>query len=239
MQGSAIEVPILHGHMTKIEKDSELMTELENAMNLSIIDTATIFGIDVEFILDFVMSDIKENIDFYTGIRTSRGVFPGAGKTGEIFCELDRLNSIYVPAEFFVERIIPGYVKFIILSGFSGPIGIRGLLDVYANEVQNSIERATIAASEEEFKESNYGIKTTNATEISSIISKHVKESKASPFPLEECHVCGNEDVHHFYKCTSCSYEFCKECCENIAGRQARCPCCNEDFSLIENVVPE
>lgn len=239
MQNLAIEVPILHGHMTKIEKDNELMTELENAMNISIIDTASMFRIDVEFILDFVMSDIKENVDFYTGTHTLREASPGAGKIREIFCELDRLNSIYVPAGFFVERIIPGYIKFIILSGFDGPIGIRGLLDVYANEIQNGIERATIAASEEEFKESNYGVKTTDTAEISSIISKHVKESKVSPFPLEECHICGNEDIHRFYKCTSCSYEFCKECCENIAGRQARCPCCNEDFSLIETVVPE
>ena len=239
MQASAIEVPILHGHMTKLEKDSELMAELENAMSSSVINTASMFRIDIEFILDFVMSDIKENVDFYTGTCTSHEVLPGEGKIKEIFCELDRLNSIYVPAEFFIERIIPGYVKFIILSGFDGPIGIRGLLDVYANEVQNSIERATIAASEEEFKESNYGVKTTDTTEISSIISKHVKESKVSPFPLEECYICGNEDIHHFYKCTSCSYEFCKECCENIAGRQARCPCCNEDFSLIETVVSE
>lgn len=239
MQTSTIEIPILHDHMTKIEKDNELMTDLENAMIISIIDAASIFGIDAEFILDFVMSDIKENIDFYTRNHTSHEVVQETGKIKEIFCELDRLNSIYVSAGFFIEKVIPRYVKIIILSGFNGPIGIRGLLDVYANEIQNSIERATIAASEEEFKESNYGVKTTDTAEISSIISKHVKESKVSSVPLEECHICGNEDVHHFYKCASCSYEFCKECCENLAGRQAHCPCCNKDFSLIETVVPE
>ena len=206
----------------RIEKDSFEVKAIEK----DITETILLMSHDLpfrDFIADMILSDIRENLDFYAS----------TSDPDVVLFDLDPLNGLFVPVDQLLCKVLPVYVNILISSGFELHGGIRGLLNDIASVLQDDLERRTISASEEEFKDKTYAVKTTDEEVIADTIKKHTNSSKVEEFPLEECHVCGNEEIHTYYSCQFCEYAFCADCCKNIASRQAICPCCSKEFSLM------
>jgi hypothetical protein len=106
-----------------------------------------------------------------------------------------------------------------------------------ASVLQDEIERMTLAVSEEEYKDAKFNKKDLSTEELSSKLLSYTTETITTTQLLDECLLCGKEHINHYYECKKCQYKYCKSCCEEIASRQALCPCCRDDMELIEHTA--
>lgn len=211
-------------NIIEIVNGSEEMQSIILKINDSIKELRIPPFIDESFILSIIESDISANIKFF---KTTR-------ERDNILVSLDELNNIYLPFNVFLTDVIPAYLNVQLRTAFSGATSIKEILNEIASVLQDEIERITLAVSEEEFKDAKFNKKDMSTEEIDNILVAHTTTKKESE-PLEDCPLCGNETVNHYYECVNCQYKYCAECCKEIASRQATCPCCREDLSLIEH----
>lgn len=181
---------------------------------------------DKSFILSLVESDIVSNIRFFK-IGDTNGT--------ELMVQLDELNGLYIPFRVFNEIVIPSYLGVQVRTAFSGLTSIKDVLNDMASVFQDEIERITLAVSEEEFKDAKFNKKDISSEELNAQLLSYTKETTTNSQPLDECPICGEENVQHYYECTNCQYKYCASCCQEIASRQALCPCCREAMSIIEH----
>lgn len=181
---------------------------------------------DESFVLSLVESDITSNIRFFK---------IGDEERAEIMVQLDELNNLYIPFSVFTEMVIPSYLSIQVRTGFTGLTSIKDVLNDMASMFQDEIERITLAVSEEEFKDAKFNKRDISHEELNKQLLSYTKETRSSSTPLDECPLCGEDTVHHYYECTNCQYKYCSSCCQEIASRQALCPCCREAMSLIEH----
>lgn len=181
--------------------------------------------IDESFVISMVESDITSNIEFFKIVRQD---------DIRILVLIDPLNGLYLPFDRFISIIVPTYISIQLRTAFSELTSIRTLLNEITANLQEEIERITLAVSEEEFKEAKFNKKDITAKELSDILKTKTISEKQSE-PLEDCPLCGEESVTHYYECVNCHYKYCAKCCEEIASRQALCPCCREELSLTEH----
>ena len=151
--------------------------------------------------------------------------------------QLDALNNLYIPLEVFVNMVIPTYLTTQIRTAFSGLTSIREVLNEMASILQDEIERITLAVSEEEYKDAKFDKKNLSAEELTTKLLSYTTETAAQSQPLDECPICGEEHINHYYECKKCQYKYCRSCCEEIASRQALCPCCRDAMELIEHTA--
>ena len=181
--------------------------------------------IDASFVSSIIESDITSNIEFFKIIHQD---------DTDILVLIDDFNGLYLPFNAFISIVIPAYMNIQLRSAFSELTSIRDILNEIAVSLQDEIERVTLAVSEEEFKDAKYNKKDISEKEINDILKANTL-SKQQSEPLEECPLCGEESVNHYYECVKCHYKYCAKCCEEIASRQALCPCCREELSLMEH----
>lgn len=181
--------------------------------------------IDESFVISMVESDITSNIEFFKIVHQD---------DTRILVLIDPLNGLYLPFDRFISIIVPTYITIQLRTAFSELTSIRILLNEITANLQEEIERVTLAVSEEEFKEAKFNKKDVTAKELSDILKANTVSEKQSE-PLEECPLCGEEGVNQYYECVNCHYKYCAKCCEEIASRQALCPCCREELSLTEH----
>ena len=181
---------------------------------------------DESFVLSLVESDITSNIRFFKIGNEER--------TG-IMVQLDELNNLYIPFSVFIEMVIPSYLTIQVRTGFTGLTSIRDVLNDMASMFQDEIERIALAVSEEEFKDAKFNKRDISHEELNNQLLSYTKETRSSSAPLDECPLCGNETIPHYYECANCQYKYCSFCCQEIASRQSLCPCCREAMSLIEH----
>jgi hypothetical protein len=180
---------------------------------------------DESFVSSIVESDITSNIEFFK--ITSQN-------ETKILVLIDRLNDLYLPFDFFTSVVIPMYMSIQLRTAFSELSSIRDILNEMTSSLQDEIERITLAVSEEEFKDAKFNKKDMSEKEVNDILTVNTISKKQSE-PLEECPLCGEENVNHYYECVKCQYKYCAKCCEEIASRQALCPCCREELNLTEH----
>ena len=180
--------------------------------------------IDESFVISIVESDITSNIEFFKIVHQN---------DTKILVLIDPLNGLYLPFNVFISVIVPTYMSIQLRTAFSELTSIRIILNEITANLQEEIERITLAVSEEEFKDAKFNKKDVSDKELSDILSANTLSKKQSE-PLEECPLCGEEKINHYYECVNCHYKYCAKCCEEIASRQALCPCCREELSLME-----
>ena len=181
---------------------------------------------DESFVLSLVESDVTSNIRFFK---------TGDANDTELMVQLDELNNLYIPFRVFNELVIPSYLSIQVRTAFSGLTSIKDVLNDMASVFQDEIERVTLAVSEEEFKEAKFNKKDISNEELNAQLLSYTKKTVTESSQLDECPICGDESIHHYYECTNCQYKYCASCCQEIASRQALCPCCREEMSLIEH----
>ena len=212
-------------NIIEIVNGSEEMQSILLKINESIKELRIPPFIDESFVLSIIESDISANIKFFKIAVRERD---------NILVSLDELNNLYLPFNVFLTAVIPTYLNVQLRTAFSGATSIKEILNEIASVFQDEIERITLAVSEEEFKDAKFNKKDMSTEEIDNILAVHTTTKKESE-PLDDCPLCGNETVNHYYECVNCQYKYCAECCKEIASRQATCPCCREDLSLIEH----
>lgn len=197
---------------------------------LKITDTVKAYHIpqfiDESFVLSMIESDISVNIKFFKlNTRERDGVV----------ISLDEFSGLYLPFEVFLSAVIPTYLNIQLRTAFSGISSIKDVLNEITSILQDEIERITLAVSEEEFKDAKFNKKDIPTEEIDTILHAHtITETHAEP--LDECPLCGSENIESYYECRNCQYKYCADCCKEIASRQALCPCCREELTLIKYV---
>jgi hypothetical protein len=184
--------------------------------------------IDESFVISLIESDIISNIKFFRISSSERA---------ETMIQLDALNNLYIPLGFFINRVIPTYLTTQIRTAFSGLTSIKEVLNEMASLLQDEIERMTIAVSEEEYKDAKFDKKDLSTEELNSKLLSYTTETASRSQPLDECPICSDEHINHYYECRKCQYKYCKSCCEEIASRQALCPCCRDNMKLIKHTV--
>ena len=180
---------------------------------------------DKSFVYSMIESDITSNIEFFKIVHQD---------DTDILVLIDRFNGLYLPFNVFTSVVIPTYMGIQLRSAFSELTSIRDILNEITASLQDEIERITLAVSEEEFKEAKFNKKDISEEELNGILKDKTLSEKQSE-PLEECPLCGEENLDHYYECVKCQYKYCAKCCEEIASRQALCPCCREELSLTEH----
>ena len=211
--------------LIKITDGTEDMRYILKTINNAIKSFRLPQFIDESFLVSMVESDINSNIEFFK--ITSQN-------DTKILILIDRLNNLYLPFNFFTSIVIPMYIRIQIRTAFSELSSIRDVLNGITASLQDEIERVTLAVSEEEFKDAKFNKKDISEKEVNDILLSKTLDKKQSE-PLEECPLCGEENVNHYYECVNCQYKYCIKCCEEIASRQALCPCCREELSLTEH----
>lgn len=180
---------------------------------------------DRSFIYTMIESDIRGNLRFFKIIRNDEPYY---------MVLIDEYNSIFLPLREFLNMVLPTYMMIQMRSAFGELTSIKDVLNSIAATIQDELERLTIAASEEEFKEAKFNKKDISTDELNTILDTITVESVTSE-PLDECPLCGNESIETFYECKKCRYKYCAECCTEIASRQRLCPCCRKDMELIKH----
>lgn len=180
---------------------------------------------DRSFVYTMIESDIRGNLRFFKTIRNDEPYY---------MVQIDEYNGIFLPLREFLNMVLPTYLMVQMRSAFGGLTTIREILNDIASTIQDELERLTIAASEEEFKEAKFNKKDISTEELNSILDTLTTETVVSE-PLDECPLCGNESIDTFYECKKCRYKYCADCCTEIASRQRLCPCCREDMELIKH----
>lgn len=183
---------------------------------------------DESFVTSLIESDITSNIRFFKIGNPSRT---------ETMVQLDALNDLYIPLEVFIDMVVPAYLSTQLRTAFSGLTSIRDVLNEMASVLQDEIERITLAVSEEEYKDAKFNKKDLSTEELSSKLLSYTTKTATQSQPLDECPICSEEHINHYYECKKCQYKYCKSCCDEIASRQALCPCCRDDMELIEHTV--
>jgi hypothetical protein len=211
-------------NIIEIVNGSEEMQSIILKINESIKELRIPPFIDESFVLSIIESDISANIKFFKITARERN---------NILVSLDELNNLYLPFNVFLTAVIPAYLKVQLRTAFSEATSIKEILNEIASVFQDEIERITLDVSEEEFKDAKFNKKDMSTEEIDNILVAHTTTKKESE-TLDDCPLCGNEKVNHYYECVNCQYKYCADCCKEIASRQATCPCCREDLSLIE-----
>ena len=214
--------------IAEIPSGSEEINEIIAAINGNIKQLHLPDFFDESFITSLIESDITSNIRFFK---------IGSIDHAKTMIQLDALNNLYIPLEVFINMIVPTYLTTQLRTSFSGLTSIRDILNEMAYILQNEIERITIAVSEEEYKDAKFNKKNLSADELSSKLLSYTTETISTSQPLDECPICSDEHIKHYYECKKCQYKYCKSCCEEIASRQALCPCCRENMELIEHTV--
>lgn len=216
------QTQIIEEDLTEISRDSAEMNERYNIVRKAIEYMPIPPFYDREFVVSLLEMDMREHIKIYRD------------RSHHFFIAIDELNGIYMPFTVFVCTVIPMYLAIQVRSSFNGITSIRDVLNQVASSIQDELERVTLAASEEEFKEAKFNKKDIPDEELDEIIQKHIDKKYTSSEKLIECPVCGAEDVEHYVECGKCRYKYCIDCCKQIASRQATCPCCREDLTLNE-----
>lgn len=211
--------------LIKITDDTDDMRNILKVINKEVKSFKLPSFMDETFVSSIVESDITNNIEFFK--ITSQN-------NTKIVVLIDRLNDLYLPFNFFTSIVIPMYMNIQLRTAFSELSSIREILNEIASSLQDEIERITLAVSEEEFKDAKFNKKDISEKDVNDILTANTVSKKQSE-PLEECPLCGEEKVTHYYECVKCQYKYCTKCCEEIASRQALCPCCREELSLTEH----
>lgn len=211
--------------LIKIAAGTEDMQNILKRINNVIKSFPVMSFIDESFVISIVESDIMSNIEFFKIVHQNGT---------KILVLIDPLNGLYLPFNIFISTIVPTYMSIQLRTAFSGLTSIRDILNEITTSLQDEIERITLAVSEEEFKDAKFNKKDVTAKELSDILSANTLSKKQSE-PLEECPLCGEESVIHYYECVNCHYKYCAKCCEEIASRQVLCPCCREELILTEH----
>ena len=211
--------------LIKITDNTEDMRNVLKAINKSIKIFKLPSFMDETFVSSMVESDITNNIEFFK--ITSQN-------ETKILVLIDRLNDLYLPFDFFTSVVIPMYMSIQLRTAFSELSSIQDVLHEITSSLQDEIERITLAVSEEEFKDAKFNKKDISEKEVNDILAANTISKKQSEL-LEECPLCGEENVNHYYECVKCQYKYCAKCCEEIASRQALCPCCRKELSLTEH----
>ena len=212
-------------HLIKITNNTEDMQNILKMINKEIKSFKLPPFIDETFVFSIVESDVIQNIEFFK--ITSQN-------NTKILVLIDRLNDLYLPFSFFTSVVVPMYMTIQLRTAFSELSSIRDILDEITSNIQDEIEHVTLTVSEEEFKDATFDKKDISEKEINDILNANTINKKQSA-PLEECPICGEENVNHHYECVKCQYKYCAKCCEEIASRQALCPCCREELKLTEH----
>ena len=188
---------------------------------------------DRTFVYSILESDIRGNIRIFKTL-TDNTDLDSPYEDFNYLIQVDEYNGLYLPMDVFINTVVPSYLSIQLRTAFSELTTIRDVLNDIASTIQDEIERLTIAASEEEFKEAKFNKKDISSEDLNNILTKHTTVTKISNH-LDECPLCGIEKISHYYECSLCKYTFCSQCCEEIASRQALCPCCRNDLTLIEH----
>ncbi len=211
--------------LIKISNGTDDMQSILETIKMSIERFRLPSFMDRSFVSSMIESDIVSNIEFFKITHQD---------DTDILVLIDRFNGLYLPFNVFTSIVIPTYMGIQLRSAFSELTSIRDILNEITASLQDEIERITLAVSEEEFKEAKFNKKDISEEELNGILKANTLSEKQSE-PLEECPLCGEENVNHYYECVKCQYKYCTKCCEEIASRQALCPCCREELSLTEH----
>lgn len=211
--------------LVKITDGMDDMQVILEAIKISIDSFRLPSFMDKSFVSSMIEADIMSNIEFFKITHQD---------DTDILVLIDSLNGLYLPFNVFTSIVIPTYMGIQLRSAFSELTSIRDILNEITASLQDEIERITLAVSEEEFKEAKFNKKDISEEEINGILKANTLSEKQSE-PLEECPLCGEERVDHYYECVKCQYKYCAKCCEEIASRQALCPCCRKELSLTEH----
>lgn len=222
--------------MRDISTDAEEMTKIFDIINEAINGFPIPSFFDKSFISSILESDIRNNLRIFKSTASSTDSSGNIIEQSRYLVEIDEYNELYLPMNAFVDTVIPSYITIQLSSAFSELSSIKDVLNSIASTFQDEIERLTIAASEEEFKEAKFNKKDLSVDELDNILTTHTTE-KITSEQLSECPLCGKENCPHYYECKLCTYKYCDKCCEEIASRQALCPCCRGELSLIEHAI--
>lgn len=221
---SSISIERSSGELEELQEPSVDMTALMETIHQFIYEINRNSPFDTSFIISILDEDIRANLHIYRHRE---------GNNNRLLVEIDRFNGLYVPISVFLDIVIPMYISIQARTAFTGMTSIRDILDNMAEMFQDELERITVAVSEEEFKEAAFNKKDMTQSELNASISACVKRIISNHSPLDECPLCGKEHIQTYYECDECHYKYCDKCCEEIASRQALCPCCREKLNLI------
>ena len=222
--------------LREISTNAEEMIKIIDIINEAIDGFPIPSFFDKSFITSILESDIRNNLRIFKSTSHSTDSSGNMIEQSRYLVEIDEYNNLYIPMNAFINIVIPSYITIQLRSAFCELSSIKDVLNDIASTLQDEIERLTIAASEEEFKEAMFNKKDLSVDELNNILTTHIAEKRTSE-PLSECPLCGKESRPHYYECKLCTYKYCAECCEQIASRQALCPCCRKELSLIEHVL--
>lgn len=221
-EATTIEMTIKREILSGTEESNMILASITDRINRIYLPSF----FDKSFIASLIESDITSNIKFF---------MIGNENHAESMVQLDELNDLYIPFTVFLDMVLPTYLSIQVRMAFSDLTSIKDVLNEMASSIQDEIERVTLAVSEEEFKEAKFNKKDLSNEELTANLLSYTKETKNDSPVLDECPLCGKEQINHYYECSSCHYKYCASCCEEIASRQALCPCCREEMMLIDH----